>query len=108
MNTSYTPATRDIRKMQRYYQPYDDELVTFTGVSAQVLTASKIAGCSFVVIRFISGNGWLRFTNQAAAASQGVPVYAGDIETMSRFEAANLQGIRDGATNLVGWATYYR
>lgn len=88
--------------------PFDDESVTFTGTASAGLTAAKVSACRYITIRFISGDGVLRFSGQAATASDGVPVVAGDIETMSRFEAQNLSGIRGGVTNLVGWATYYR
>lgn len=96
------------RRVNEFHTPFDDEAVTFTGTAGPGLTASKVAACKFVVIRFSSGDGVLRFSGQPATASDGVPVFAGDIETMSRFEAQNLSGIRGGVTNLVGWATYYR
>jgi hypothetical protein len=88
--------------------PFDDELVTFTGTASAGLTPSKVTACKSVTIRFISGDGVLRFSGVEATVAEGVPVFAGDIEIMSRFEAMRLSGIRGGATNLVGWATYYR
>ena len=93
----------------RFYTPYDDEAVTFTGTAGTGgMTASKITDCTLVTIRFSAGDGVLRFTGAVADAASGHPVFAGDIETMSKFEAQRLSGIRGGATNLVGWATYYK
>lgn len=91
-----------------FYTPIDDEQVTYTGTASQGLTPAKIAACTLVTIRFSAGDGVLRFSGGTADPSSGHQVFAGDIETMSRFEAERLSGIRGGATNLVGWATYYK
>lgn len=96
------------RLIGEYPSPFDDELVTFTGVASVGLTPAKVYACKYVVIRFISGDGVLRFSGVDATASDGVPMFAGDVETMSKAEAQKLSGIRGGVTNLVGWATYYR
>ena len=96
------------RRVNEFHTPFDDEQITFTGTAGPGLTPAKVASCKFVVIRFTAGDGVLRFSGQPATSTDGVPVYSGDIETMTRFEAVNLSGIRGGATNLVGWATYYR
>ena len=93
--------------VNEWYTPYDDEQVTYTGTASQGLTPAKVALCKMVVMRFISGDGRLRVSGNTATASDGVPVFAGDIETMTRFEAERLSGIRGGVTNLVAWATYY-
>jgi len=91
-----------------WYKPFDDEAVTFNGTAGPGLTASKVAASRMVAIRFIAGDGRLRFSGAAASSTEGVPVFGGDVEVMTKFEAENLSGIRVGATNLTGWATYYR
>lgn len=92
----------------RFYTPVDDEAVSYTGAAAQGLTPAKIAKCEMVAIRFSAGDGVLRFSGGVAAVGAGIQVFAGDIEILSRFEAERLSGIRGGATNLDGWATYYQ
>lgn len=91
-----------------FYTPVDDEGVTWTGTASQGLSPAKIALCNMVAIRFIAGDGRFRFTGSAATAALGVPVFDGDIEILSRFEAERLSGIRGGATNLDAWVTYYK
>lgn len=93
---------------ERFYQPIDDEAVTFGAAASAGLTAAKVDACEIVVIRFINGEGRLRFTSQDPSDVLGVPVAAGDIEVMNRFEAISLKGIRVGVTDLTGWATYYK
>lgn len=91
-----------------FYTPFDDETVTFGAAASAGLTPSKVASCEIVVIRFTAGEGRLRFVGSNASGTEGIPVAAGDVETMSRFEASRLSGIRTAGMDLVGWATYYR
>lgn len=96
------------RGHNEFHTPFDDQEVTWTGTASAGLDPAKVALCKIVTLRFISGDGRIRMSGSAATASEGVPVFQGDIEMMSKFEAERLSGIRSGVTNLVAWATYYR
>jgi|CXWL01.1.fsa_nt_gi hypothetical protein len=96
------------RGVNDFHTPFDDEEVTWTGTASAGLDADKVAQCRIVIIRFISGDGRIRLSGSAASSTEGIPVFAGDIEQMSKFEAQRISGIRGGATNLVAWATYYK
>lgn len=96
------------RGVNDFHTPFDDELVTWTGTASAGLTAAKVEQCRIVVLRFINGDGRIRYSGGVASATEGVPVFAGDIEQMSKFEAQRISGIRGGATNLEAWATYYK
>ena len=92
----------------RALHPVGDEAVTFTATPGSGgLTLSKIGRCEILVIRFAAGDGKVRMSDQPASVTEGFDVYAGDTVFFSKFEAAVLTGVRGGATNLEGWATYY-
>jgi len=90
----------------QFFRPIADEAVTFAGAASR-LTQEKVSRCQVVVIRFTSGDGKLRISDQDATVSDGFDAFAGDTLFFSKNEAAQLSGIRGGVTNLVGWATYY-
>lgn len=90
----------------QFFRPVEDEEITFDG-TVRRLTAAKVALCKCVVIRFMGGDGKIRVSKPDASPTEGFDVFAGDTVFFSRQEAELLSGIRTGATNLVGWATYY-